>query len=336
MPVWARFFRSIGQPQLWLAILLTACTVYGCGRSALLHPSNPVPVTSSFGPFNLKTFQQYDTFAVYTFADAPNAPGSGQAVTTALTSLLDPMGFSVISQLRLDQVAEKQLGLGLDEPRDEASLLKIARQTSAQAMILGEVGQWESVRQLGPVVWVPLSPGITRMPRKEWEEASVAVALKIIDVKTGETLFTGQGTFAEPTPDPPIMGAQQILADVLARCFQHVAPMRTGLLGYKVVMQDVEGKRVIVVTDVVPDSPIERAGLLVGDIILACNDNAQTRWKTIWHHYNTCAAEAGQTRSIQLARANQRMTIRATALARSSFVKDPVAGQPPRDPFSPL
>jgi len=316
-------------------------SVQSCARQ--FHPAYPAPVTSSFGPFNLKAFQQYDTFAVFTFTDAPNAPGSGRAVTTALTSLLEPMGFTLINQLRLDQVAEKQLGLKEDEPRDEASLLKIARQVQAQAIILGEVGRWDTARQKGPIVWVPISPGslggspgVTRMPRKEWEESSVAVAIKIIDVKSGDTVFTGQGTFSEPTQEAPIMGAQQILADVLARCFQHVAPMRTGLLGYKVVMQDMDGRRVVMVTDIVPDSPVERAGLQVGDIILACTDTAQTKWKTIWHHYNTCAAEIGQTRSIQLARADQRMTIRATALARSSFVKESMAGQPPRDPFAPL
>lgn len=132
------------------------------------------------------------------------------------------------------------------------------------------------------------------------------------------------------------MGAQQILADVLARCFQHVAPLRTGLLGYKVVMQDSGGTRVAMVTEVVPDSPVQRAGLQVGDVILACNDSKQARWKTIWHHYNTCAAEAGQTRSLQLARADQRMTIRATALARSSFFKESLGGDGPRDPFAPL
>ena len=306
----------------------------GCARHFQASPAGPV--TSSFGPFNLKAFQQYDTLAVYTFMDAPSAPGSGQSVTTALTSLLDPMGFTLISQLQLDNVAEKKLGLNQEELRDEASMLQIAREAKAQAMIVGEVGRWETFREYGPIMWVPLSPGITRVPRKEWEQANVAVALRIIDVKSGDTIFTGQGTFAEPTLDPPIMGAQQILADVLARCFQHIAPMRTGLLGYKVMMQDVEGKRAIVVTDVVPDSPVERAGLLIGDIILACTDAAQTKWKTIWHHYNTCSAEAGQTRSIQLARAEQRITIRATALARSSFVKESMSGHLPRDPFAPL
>lgn len=331
MPRWVRFIFPIG---LCTAVVVAAFSFQGCARQ--FHPAFPVPVTSSFGPFNLKAFQQYDTIAVYTFTDAPNAPGSGQAVTTALMSLLEPMGFNVINQLSLDRVAEKSLNPSQDQPRDESSLLKIARQAHAQALILGEVGRWETVRQQGPIVWVPLTPGITRMPRKEWEEASVAVALKIIDVKTGETSFTGQGTLSEPTQDPPIMGAQQILADVLARCFQHVAPIRTGLLGYKVVLQEMEGTRALVVSDIVPGSPVERAGLQVGDTILACGDTAQTKWKTIWHHYNTCAAEAGQTRAIQFARADQRMTIRATALARSSFVKELTAGQTIHDPFAAL
>ena len=317
-----------------MAALVASLMVQSCARR--FNPGSPVPVTSSFGPFNLKAFQQYDTVAVYTFADAPNAPGSGLAVTTALTSLIEPMGFTVISQVALDRVAEKKFHLSQDEPRDEASLVKIARESRAQAMILGEVGRWETVRHQGPIVWVPLTPGATRMPRKEWEEASVAVALKIIDVKTGESSFTGQGTLSEPTTEPPIIGAQQILAHVLARCFQHVAPIRTGLLGYKVTLQDMQGKRVIVVEDIIPDSPVERAGLQVGDVILACTDKAQTQWKTIWHHYNACAAEAGQTRALQLMRADQRMTIRATALARSSFVKETTAGQVLHDPFAPL
>jgi curli biogenesis system outer membrane secretion channel CsgG len=325
------------RPAVACILLLSVLSAASCaGRRGVLQPSVSVPVTSGFGPFNLKAFQQYDTVAVYTFLDAPSAPGSGQAVTTALISLLDPMGFQVISQIRLDRIAETQLGINPEELRDESSLLKIARLSQAQAMILGEVGRWETMRQQGPIVWVPLTPGTTRLPRKQWEESNVAVSLKIIDVRTGDTLFTGQGTLSEPTQEPPIIGAQQILAEVLARCFQHVAPLRTGLLGYKVVMQESKGIRVATVTEVVPGSPVQRAGLQVGDVILACNDSAQARWRTIWHHYNTCAAEAGQTRSLQLARADQRMTIRATALARSSFFKEPLSGDGPRDPFAPL
>ena len=271
-----------------------------------------------------------------TASPAPGAPGSGQAVTNVLTTLLEPMGFTVISQIRLDSIARRELGLS-EEDWDPRQMLSVARRAKAQAMILGEVGRWEYAHQKGPVVWVPLSPGVTRVPQKEWDEATVAVALKIIDVKTGEPLFTGQGTFAQPTPEHPKIAVEQILSEVLARCFQHIAPTRTGLLGYKALMQEMDGKHVPVVTEIVPDSPVQRAGLHVGDVILACHDTTgQVRWQTIWQHQNACAAEAGQTRSLQVAREKERVTIRATALARSSFASPSAAGQGMRDLFSPL
>jgi curli biogenesis system outer membrane secretion channel CsgG len=317
------------------ALVLTffCAALSGC---AATRPHAGTPVTSSFGPFDLKTFVQLETLAVFTFTDAPRAPGSGQAVTNVLTTLLEPMGFTVIGQIKLDSIAWRELGLR-DDDWDPRNMLAVAKQAKAQAMVLGEVGQWESVRQKGPVVWVPLSPGVTRVPQKEWDEATVAVALKIVDVRTGETLFSGQGAFAEPTTEHPKLAVEQILSEVLARCFQHIAPTRTGLLGYKAAMQDLDGKRVPVVTEVVPDSPVQRAGLHVGDVILACQDTAgQVRWQTIWQHANACGAEAGQTRSLQVARENERVTIRATALARSAFVSTPAGGRVMRDLFSPL
>ena len=323
----AKLFRAF----LFLTLLCAALP--GCG---VKRPHGSHPVTSSFGPFDLKTFQQFDTVALYAFTDAPSAPGSGQGVTTVLAGLLEPMGFTVINQVRLDQIAQQELGLNEEDARDQRSLLAIAKRAKAQAVILGEVGQWEVVQRKGPIVWVPLSPGITRIPRKEWEEASVAIAFKIIDVKSGETVFSGQGTFSEPIPEHPKLAVQQILVDVLARCFQHLAPVRTGLLGYKALMQDMDGGRVPVVTEIVPGSPVQRAGLQIGDVILACSDSAKSYWKTLWQLRNACSAEAGQTKSIQVARAKERVTIRATALARSSFITESPDGLPVRDLFAPL
>ena len=161
--------------------------------------------------------------------------------------------------------------------------------------------------------------------------------MKIIDVKTGETLFSGQGGFSDPTPEHPKIAVEQILEDVLARCFQHIAPTRTGLLGYKASMQELEGRHVPVVTEIVPDSPVQRAGLRVGDVILACSDTtSQVLWKTIWQHQNACSAEAGQTRSIQVARDKKRVTIQATARARSSYVAESPDRRLGRDLFAPL
>jgi curli biogenesis system outer membrane secretion channel CsgG len=326
--------RSVAAPfRLALVLTFLCAALPGC---AVTRPHTGTPVTSSFGPFDLKAFARFETLAVFTFTDAPRAPGSGQAVTNVLTTLLEPMGFTVVGQIRLDAVARRELGVS-DDDWDPGKMLAVAKQAKAQAMILGEVGQWELLRQKGPVVWIPLSPGVTRVPQKEWDEAKVAVALKIIDVQSGETLFSGQGAYAEPTTEHPKLAVEQILSEVLARCFQHIAPMRSGLLGYKVLMQDLDGRRVPVVTEIVPDSPVQRAGLHVGDVILACHDTAgQVRWQTIWQHANACGAEAGQTRSLQVVRENERVTIRATALARSAFASSSPGGPVTRDLFAPL
>jgi curli biogenesis system outer membrane secretion channel CsgG len=314
-------------------LLILAFPLFSCGSR---HSYNPHPVTSSFGPFDLKGFEQIDTLALFTFADAPQAPKSGEEVTTVLTHLLEPMGFTVINQAKLDQIAQKEPGLA--GARDQDSLLKVAKLAGAQAFIIGEVGQWEKAQQQGPIVWVPTSYGVAKLPQKQWNEVTVAVAFRIIEVKTKDTIFSGQGTLSEPTRDHPEIGAEQILVEVLARCFQHIAPVKSGLMGYKAAMQIVEGRRVPVVTEIVPNSPAQRGGLHVGDVILACSDTPMVSWKTIWQHHTACAAEAGQTRSLQIARAKQRVTIRATALARSSFIPESTsgAGHPVRDLFAPL
>lgn len=323
--------RATASAACLPALLVIALGLCSCG---LRGPHAPYPVTSSFGPFDLKTFGQLDTFALFTFTDAPDAPKSGDEVTHIVSHLLEPMGFTVLDQTRLNDIARTQAGLG--EARDQTSMLKLAKLAGAQALIIGEVGEWQKLRQQGPVVWVPTSYGVAKVPRKEWNEVTVAVALKIIDAQTGETLFSGQGTLSEPSRDHPEIGAEQILLDLLARCFHHLAPVKTGLLGYRATMQEVAGKRVPIVMEVLPESPVQRAGLHVGDVILACNDSPNAGWKTLWQHQSACSAEAGQTKSIHVARARQRVTIRATALARSRFFPESPDGRPVKDLFSPL
>ena len=129
------------------------------------------PATAGYGPINSQSIEQYHSMAVMTFADAPNAPGSGAKVTSIVTNLLLELDIAIVERSKLEQVFEEQV-VQL-KYSDEANALRIGKIAGAKAIIVGEVEQWESTE-----------------PEKI---AKVALTLRMIDVETGQLLFDGEG-----------------------------------------------------------------------------------------------------------------------------------------------
>ena len=132
----------------------------------------PEPVVTGAGPINRATIDRYRTMAVMLFEDAPGAEGSGSRVAGIVTTLLLDLDVNMVERTELDEVFKEQV-VQLQHA-DDAEVLKVGKLVGAQAILVGEVQQWE---------------------RTEGDQISrVSLALRMIDVESGVVLFQWGGT----------------------------------------------------------------------------------------------------------------------------------------------
>ena len=155
----------------------------------------PEPVVSGNGPISREIIDQYPTMAVMLFEDAMGAHGSGSRVAGMVTTLMLDLDVHMVERAKLDEVLKEQV-IQLTHA-DDANVLKVGKLLGAQAIIVGEVQQWE---------------------RREQERMhAVSLSLRMIDVETGLLLFSGEGHVNDPTTDDPENSARLIAHRILAR-----------------------------------------------------------------------------------------------------------------------
>ena len=130
-------------------------------------------MVTGLGPINRDTIDHYKTMAVMLLEDAPDAPGSGSRVAGIVTTLLLDLDINMVERAKLDEVLKEQV-IQLTHA-DDANVLKVGRLVGAQAIIVGDVQQWERQEQ-----------GRTN---------KVSLSLRMIDVETGQLLFNGRATW---------------------------------------------------------------------------------------------------------------------------------------------
>ena len=131
----------------------------------------PEPVVTGVGPINRDTIDRYRTMAVMLFEDAPGAEGTGSRVAGIVTTLLLDLDVNMVERTELDEVFKEQV-VQLQHA-DDTEVLKVGKLVGAQAIVVGEVQQWE---------------------RAEGDQISrVSLALRMIDVESGVVLFNGEG-----------------------------------------------------------------------------------------------------------------------------------------------
>ena len=79
------------------------------------------------------------------FEDAPGAQGSGSRVAGMVTTLLLDLDINMVERAKLDEVFKEQV-IQLTHA-DDANVLKVGKLVGAQAIIVGEVQQWERQEQ---------------------------------------------------------------------------------------------------------------------------------------------------------------------------------------------
>jgi ribosomal protein L14 len=254
----------------------------------------PEPIVTGVGPINRDTIDRYRTMAVMEFEDAPNAEGSGSRVAGMVTTLLLDLDVNMVERTELDEVFKEQV-VQLKHA-DDADVLKVGKLVGAQAIVVGEVQQWE---------------------RADGDHVShVSLALRMIDVETGVVLFNGEGHGSDATADSPEGLARVIANRILTRFGSQTGLLGSGRIGVNWELQESAGARHYLVRELRSGLPAEKAGLKVGDRVVACNGAALSSVSSEREAKRLCRVEAGQTIQLDVSRAGQPIEISLTAEKR--------------------
>jgi hypothetical protein len=254
----------------------------------------PEPVVTGVGPINRDTIDRYRTMAVLPFVDAAAAQGSGSRVAGIVTTLLLDLDVNMVERAKLDEVFKEQV-IQLRHA-DDAEVLKVGRLVGAHAIVVGEVQQWE---------------------RTEGEQVSrVSLALRMIDVESGLVLFNGEGHGSDATADDPEGLARLIAHRILARFGSQTGLLGSGRIGVNWDLQESAGARYYLVRELRSGLPAEKAGLKVGDRVVACNGVALATVPSDREAKRLCRVEAGQALKLEIRRGGSPLELSIIAESR--------------------
>jgi hypothetical protein len=254
----------------------------------------PEPIVTGVGPINRDTIDRYRTMAVMSFEDAPGAEGTGSRVAGIVTTLLLDLDVSMVERAELDKVFKEQV-VQLQHA-DDAEVLKVGKLVGAQAIVVGEVQQWE---------------------RAEGDQVSrVSLAFRMIDVESGVVLFNGGGYGSDATIDDPEGLARVIAHRILARFGSQTGLLGSGHIGVNWELQESVDARYYLVRELRGGLPAAKAGLKVGDRVVACNGIALATVTSDRDAKRLCRVEAGHTLQLDVRRAGMPVELSVVAEAR--------------------
>jgi hypothetical protein len=254
----------------------------------------PEPIVTGVGPINRDTIDRYRTMAVMPFIDAVAAQGSGSRVAGIVTTLLLDLDVNMVERTKLDEVFKEQV-IQLKHA-DDAEVLKVGKLVGAHAIVVGEVQQWE--RTVGDQI------------------SRVSLAFRMIDVESGLVLFNGEGHGSDATADDPEGLARVIAHRILARFGSQTGLLGSGQIGVNWELQELAGARYYLVRELRGGRPADKAGLKVGDRVVACNGALLSSVSSEREAKRICQVEAGQTLQLDVRRAGMPIEISLTAEKR--------------------
>jgi hypothetical protein len=254
----------------------------------------PEPVVTGVGPINRDTIDRYRTMAVMPFVDAVAAQGSGSRVAGIVTTLMLDLDVNMVERAKLDEVFKEQV-IQLKHA-DDAEVLKVGKLVGAHAIVVGEVQQWE--RTVGDQI------------------SRVSLALRMIDVESGLVLFNGEGHGSDATADDPEGLARVIAHRILARFGSQTGLLGSGQIGVNWELQELAGARYYLVRELRGGRPADKAGLKVGDRVVACNGIALATVTSDHEAKRLCQVEAGQTLKLEIRRGGSPLELSIVAETR--------------------
>ena len=138
----------------------------------------------------------------------------------------------------------------------------------------------------------------------------------MIDVESGVVLFNGEGHGSDATADDPEGLARVIAHRILARFGSQAGLLGSGHIGVNWELQESVGVRYYLVRELRSGLPAEKAGLKVGDRVVACNGMVLSSVSSEREAKRLCQVEAGQTIQLDVRRAGQPIEISLTAEKR--------------------
>jgi len=271
-----------------------ACASSGTAALGFGMRGRPEPVVTGIGPINRDTIDRYRTMAVMSFEDAPGAEGTGSRVAGIVTTLLLDLDMNMVERTELDEVFKEQV-VQLQHA-DDAEVLKVGKLAGAQAIVVGEVQQWE---------------------RAEGDQISrVSLALRMIDVESGVVLFNGGGYGSDASVDDPESLARVIAHRVLARFGSQTGLLGSGQIGVNWELQELAGVRYYLVRELRSGLPADKAGLKVGDKVLACNGIDLATVTSDREAKRQCRVEAGQALKLDIRRGSSPLELSIVAEPR--------------------
>ncbi len=246
-----------------LGIVILSMLTFACvhRQPDVIYPTIDYFVGSS-------DFIKYKRIAILPFTEAPNASQSGQTVQELTGQIFSKYGFDVIEKARIFDVLNEQK-LSLTGAIDNSQALRIGKLLGARAIVVGEVGQCTNNQRRTGTMDVPFtsfSTGKTTCISRqglEWNENFVSLVLRVIDVETGQLIYSGSGYFDRSVTDPPHQMAELILSNVVRKWVE-----TPGIVGFTF---KIAPGSVILVDGVVRPSPAVKAGLHEGDKIIVVN-----------------------------------------------------------------
>lgn len=273
--------------------------------------SGPIifPIVSNF--VGSTDFPQYKTVAVLPFSDAPNSPSSGQTVQGLVSQSLAKAGFDIMERACLFEILSEQ-ALSLSGILTDSQSIKIGELLGVKAIVVGEVGQYATeVRktdttyfpmpnyQTGQVIYYP-------RPGQTWTVSFVSISLRVIDVETGQVIYSGSGQFNKPLMNLPQQAAEYISDSIIMHWI--IAP---GACGFWCNPYDV-------IESITIDSPAEQAGLKRGDKIIRMNGKNLTGLSRL-EKSSLFWGQPGEKVTLEIQRDDNYLTIEMTRVPRETI-----------------
>ena len=129
-------------------------------------------------------------------------------------------------------------------------------------------------------------------------------------------MFNGEGHLADSTTDDPEGSARLIVHRILARFGSQTGLLGSGRIGVNWDLLESAGARYYLVRELRSGLPAEKAGLKVGDRVVACNGALLSGVASEREAKQLCQVEAGQTLQLHVRRAGQPIEITLTAEKR--------------------
>lgn len=204
--------------------------------------------------------------AVLPFSDAPNSPQSGQIVQGLANQVFAKFGFDMIERNRLYEVLNEQR-LSLTGIIDSSEQIRVGKLLGVKCIVVGEVGQYSTMQRHTDTTYFPLvlygQTSYVPIQGKQWMESYVSVSLRVIDVESGQLIFSGSGQYSRGLTNPPQQLAEYILGDIIAKWLTSPSACGFRFKG--------DTYKTGIIKQIIKNLPAYRSGLKVGDKILKIN-----------------------------------------------------------------